>query len=98
MELETYNILRREKRGMIVMKKVFEVSYEIEKFDSDLISMMNDLGTFQLLDTVKHNRPIWADEWYIDRYTYKYEWNVNNGMESFAERLFSLAINNDILN
>ena len=82
------------------MIKVIEVSYEIEKFDSDLISMMKDLGTFKLVDKLKHSKPIWAenDEWYIPRYTYTYEWSVNNGMESFAERLYSLAINNDILN
>ena len=56
------------------MMKEIKVSYEIEKFDENLIHMMKMLGTFKLIDKVQHPRPIWSidDEYYFDRYTNVY--------------------------
>ena len=83
-----------------MMVKEFNVSYEIEKFDENLIHMMKMLGTFKLIDKVQHPRPIWSidDEYYFDRYTYTYEWIVNSGCEEMADNLYQLATNNDLLN
>lgn len=82
-----------------MMVKEFNVSYEIEQFDENLINMMKMLGTFKLIDKVQHKRPIWAenDEYYFDRYTYTYTWTVTGNVE-MAENLYNLAFGNDLLN
>lgn len=81
------------------MMKEIKVSYEIEKFDENLINLMKMLGTFKLIDKVQHPRPIWSidDEYYFDRYTYTYTWTVTGNVE-MAENLYQLAVNNDLLN
>lgn len=82
------------------MKKIIEVSYEIEKFDTDLVEMMKEFGEFKLIDKLQHKKPIWAenDEWYIPRYTLTYEWIIRQGYEKLAENLYNIAMNNDLLN
>lgn len=82
------------------MRKVFEISGEINQFDENLVNMMEMMGTITLVDKVQHKRPIWAenDDFYIDRYTYTYEWKVNSGYEKLADNLYQMATNNDILN
>lgn len=97
-DLRTYNILRRKVKGDVsMMVKEFNVSYEIEQFDENLINMMKMLGQFKLVKTVKHPKPIWADEWYIERQTLTYTWTVTGNVE-MAENLYQLAMNNDLLN
>ena len=82
------------------MKKIIEVSFEIEKYDENLLFLMKQFGTITLIDKLKHKRPIFAqdDPYYFDRYTYTYEYKVNSGCEELADNLIQLATNNDLLN
>ena len=82
------------------MMKIIEVSYEIEKFDTDLVEMMKEFGEFKLIDKLKHKRPIFAqdDPYYFDRYTYTYEWIIKPQFDKLAENLYNIAMNNDLLN
>ena len=82
------------------MKKVFELSYEIEKYDSDLVEMMETFGTITLIDTKTHPIPVWAkdDEYYIPRQTLTYEWAIKSQYVKLAENLYNIAMNNDLLN
>ena len=83
---------------MIDMKKVFELSYGIDGYDSDLVEMMETFGTITLIDTVLHPIPVWADEYYIPRQTLTYEWDIHPQYEKLATNLYNLAFGNDLLN
>lgn len=82
------------------MVKIIEVSSKIEKLHDDMIFLMKQYGDFKLIDTLKHTRPLWADEddYYYDRYTYTYEWHIKDGMETIAEHLLNVAYDGDFLN
>ena len=82
------------------MKKVFELSYGIDGYDSDLVEMMETFGTITLIDTITHPIPIWAkdDKYYIPRQTLTYEWTIKSQYVKLAENLYNIAFNNDLLN
>ena len=82
------------------MKKIIEVSFEIEKYDENLLFLMKQFGTITLIDKLKHKRPIFAqdDPYYFDRYTYTYEWIIKPQFDKLAENLYNIAMNNDLLN
>ena len=82
------------------MMKVIEISGEIEKYDSDLVEMMETFGTITLVDKLQHPIPVWAkdDEYYIPRYTYTYNWNIHPQYEKLATNLYNIALGNDLLN
>lgn len=83
-----------------MLKRQIQLAYPIEEFkrDVDLKVLLDQFTNWKLVQEIKHPRPVWADEYYFDRFTYVYDVTSTGTNEAVAGHLLNLLEAYDILN